>query len=142
MSGTHYYSLVFANFCTSHFCNKHFSRIIIIILSLGICSHPTLVVCSFCYLPKLWEWIVLLAPTQRMLDPWMKNTGTHSCSIPTCLLGSTAWRFQSTLASVPFPELPAQHPKSTLNFSCPAIFCPSSASSTSPACRMACGGSV
>lgn len=39
---------------------------------------------------KLRERAVLPAPAQRILDPWMKNTDTHSCSISTCLFGTAA----------------------------------------------------
>ena len=49
-------------------------------------------------------------------------------------VGSIEERPQSILASVPFPELPAQHHKSVLNFSCSATFSPSSTSQP-PACR-------
>jgi hypothetical protein len=73
---------------------------------------------AFATLSKLQEQATLPAPAQRILDHWMKNTDTHSCPISTCLIGSTAKYLQSTLASMPFPELPAQPPKSVLNFSC------------------------
>lgn len=42
---------------------------------------------------KLRERAVLPAPAQRILDPWMKNTDTHSCSISTCLFGTVAGRY-------------------------------------------------
>ena len=64
---------------------------------------------------------MLAAPAQRILDPYMKNTDAHSCSISTCLIDATARCLQSTSSSACFPVLPAQHPKSALNFSCSVI---------------------
>jgi len=52
----------------------------------------------------------------ELTDCGMKITDTHSCSISTCLIGS--------MASLPFPVLLAQLPKSVLNFSCSVTLVP------------------
>lgn len=49
------------------------------------------IVCSFTlYLPLPWEGAVLPAPSQFSLNPQIKDTHTHSCSLSTCLLGTIA----------------------------------------------------
>lgn len=65
---------------------------------------------AFASLTKLREPAALLAPTQRILGPWMKNTDTHSCSISTCLFGIIARRYLSPAwRSMPLSILLAPH---------------------------------
>jgi hypothetical protein len=94
-------------------------------LLLNESQDPKLLHVAFAIPPQLRE---QNPATRSCLENWIHGwkTQTQSCSILICLIGSTSGLPQSTSANVPFPALPTQHPKSSLNFSCSASFSPSS----------------